>query len=181
MELKLELQLVHYSFNNAGVIRKAWDRINEFCQKYESEADLDILFEDVMQNYFSSSPRMLIFVLLDNEEIVAHMLVTLDEYYGSRFITIQQYWKDPGVKIPMEIRIAVFQKMGQWGKDNGVSQLRIWAKDSDTADHFEKYGFTRDQKIIMNTSLKNVADRLAELPKNEEKEEAKWVEAAEHQ
>jgi len=175
----VKIQQVHFAFNNPGLIKRLWDRVSEFCRRYESESDREILFEEMMANYFNSNPRMLMFVCLDDEEnIVGHLIATIDEYYGSKFITIHQYWKDPGIKIPDNLKAEVFIALGRWGELCGTDKVRVWARNSTVANLFEKYGFERDKKIIMNASIKDVANRLAELQPNEENGEPAWAEAA---
>lgn len=173
----MELVLVHYSSARPELMLPAWSRIKEFCMRYESDADHAILFEEVTRNYFSATPNMLIYVGLIGGEIAAHAVATIDNYYGHKCVNLLQYWKQDEVKVPDEVKIAVLVDLIRWGKEAGTDKLRIWARNEEIANIFErKYGFKRDQRIIMNTSLTEMADRIAELPAPEEEEEKSWVE-----
>ena len=170
-----ELHIVHHSTDFRHLLLPAWERIKNFCNKYESDADQAIFFEEICKSYWSDSPTIVVYVGLLDDEVKAHAVVTIDNYYGHISLNLLQYWRDEDVRVPQWIKERVVYDMMQMGKDLGVDKLRVWARNEDVANFFvDYYGFERDKKIILNTSLAGFANRLAELTssKGETKEEA---------
>jgi hypothetical protein len=154
----MQLHLVHYSQNCPQLLRQLCERIELFCANYESDADRDILFEQVTKNYFDASPRMLFLVAEEDGKVVAHLVAQIEEYYGARYVSIIQYWRDKGIRIPDEMKADAFRQLIHWGKMMATDKVRIWARNEEVAQVFEKtYGFVRDKRIIMNASLSEIA------------------------
>jgi hypothetical protein len=167
----MELLRVHYSLNGRGYLREFIRRVERFCEKYESESDLDVLFESITESYYSDRPGIICYLGVENGISVAHSMISLEQFFGHHYINMLQYWRDPSVKVPYKIKEMVFREIIKWGREMGIDDMRIWARNEEVAQLFENvYGFERSEHIIMNASLEKVADRIAELPLPEEKE-----------
>lgn len=147
---------VHASNPEArGLLRPLVERIIDFCIKYESEADPEIMYEEIVKSYVMPSPPMALFAAVDDDgKIVSHMVATIEVFFGSRSVSILQYWKDDEVKVPDEMKFQVFEALRDWGEACGATRFRVYARNEVVAKIFEtKYGFQRDRKVMMNTPL----------------------------
>lgn len=161
----MNLFLVHSTTDHPNLLKPMLERIEKFCDRFGSEADPNIFFEAIARSYFSETPDMLLFAAVQEGNIVAHALYTFENFYGHKYVNMMQYWVDEECKVSYQFKEMVFRDVAAWAKEIGTDDVRIWARNEEVADLFEKvYGFERSEKVIMDTSLKKVADRIAELP-----------------
>lgn len=153
----MKIIIVHASTPGArSYFRCALDRIVDFCRKYESEADPELMYSEVCRNFFLENPSMVVFVGLNERgAIVAHLLAAIEEYFGNRRVTVLQYWKDHGESIGLDQKAEVLEAVAQWGQRCGATEMKIYARNEQVAQIFEKYGFKRDKKVIMNAPLES--------------------------
>jgi len=159
----MELLAVHYTSAVPGLALRTWRRMEEFCERYESESDINMLFDEFMNSYFSDSPYMIPFVIVDNGEIIAHAVVTMENYYGNKYINIFQHWKNRGCTIPSDLYTEFFSTIKKWGELHGTDRVRLWARNESVARLFRRgLGFERDEKVIMNSSLSLLEKRMTD-------------------
>ena len=144
-----------------ALLKPALDRVMEFTQANESDADTNILFAELSAAYFHQNPTTMTWVGVDDDgAIVAHMVATIDNYYGGRFVTIHQLWKDPGEEITQEQRGKMFDSLFKWGRDNGCKDVRVYAMNEIVAGVFEEgYGFTRTERVMLKVPIENGEER----------------------
>ena len=145
------IKMVHSGIpSSQKYFRPVLDRIVKFCEQFETEADVDELFEHIIRNHISPEPTALIFVDVDeNDEIKAHMLANIESYFNSRNVTITQYWKDKGHSIPKRDIEMVLDNLRSWGKNNGATKLRIFARNEAVSRVLSRYGFRRPNRVEM--------------------------------
>ena len=143
---------VHSTVNGSHMyLREFIGRCEEFADKYNSEANLEHQFAALTSSFFSPNPVFRMFVSIDNEGVVqAHALVGVDEFMGSRTITIMQYWVDPPYKAPDEDKEQFFEAIKLWAKDVGAKNMRIFARNKAVARMFRMfYGFKERERVEM--------------------------------
>jgi hypothetical protein len=126
-----------------------------FTERYESDADTEILYAELAAAYFQTQPTTMLWVgLNDDEQIVAHLFATIDNYYGGRFVTIHQLLKDSGEEITEEQRAEMFGALKEWGRGHGCTDIRVYAINDAVAGVFEEgYGFTRTERVMLKTPI----------------------------
>lgn len=129
-------------------------RVSDFCRLYHSDADPDILAEALAESYYSPTPPMMCFVTLDeNNVIVSHALLTIDDYYGKVTVNILQYWKDRGIRYGKETYDDFFKLATSWAKANNAELIRMTARNRAVADVLAKHGFTDSGRVVMTRPL----------------------------
>lgn len=168
----MEVYLVHYSTDHPNLLKRLLERIEQFCSRYESEANPDIFFEALTESYYSVSPGFLMFAGIEDGKMIGHAVYSMENFYGHKYVNMMQYWVDPDCKIDYKFKEKVFRDVKVWADEAGTDDVRIWARNEQVAELFEKvYGFERSEKVIMETSLVKVADRIAERRPAKKEEE----------
>lgn len=168
----MDVQLVHSTVGNTELLLELGTRAGEFCGRFDSEADPGLLFAEIAENHFSDFPSMLCFVGHVDGEMKAHVIFRIENFMGHRFVNVMQYWHDDGAQVPVEFKHDVFEIVLNWAASAGIDDVRIWARNEGVAKIFEGiYGFRRREIVIMDASLREIANRMSELLPGEEKGE----------
>jgi len=160
----VNITLIHSTHGRRGLLMQFCDRLRKFCVKYGSDANPDALAEAAAQAYFSDTPGMLCFAIVEDGKIVAHAIVTLEGYYGKVSVNIPQFWKDPGTKIDNEIYREFFRFVSGWARYNGADVIRMTARSGAVATVLAKHGFTETGRVLMSRPLdkEEVWERVGE-------------------
>jgi hypothetical protein len=143
------------------LLKPALERVMEFTTANDSDADPSVLFAELAASYFHQEPSTCLWVGLDeSEKIVAHLFATIDNYYGGRFLTIHQLWKDPDVTVTEDDRDVMFGNLHRWAKATGCKDIRIYAMNKIVADIFEKgYGFVPTERVMMSMPIEDSEEK----------------------
>lgn len=152
----MKVVLMHVSNPEThAFLRTALERVMTFVSMNDSDADPEILYAELAAAYFQPNPTTMMWVGADEDgAIVAHMVATIDNYYGGRFVTIHQLWKDPGEEITTEQRAEMFGSLKEWGRGHNCADIRVYAINDTVAEVFEEgYGFTRTERVMLKTPI----------------------------
>lgn len=143
------------------------DRVAEFSQTFgDGEEDISSgLVLAVSQSFMSKSPSMLAWIGIDeNEKIVAHLLATVDAYFGHKYVMVHQLWVDKGVEFTDQDRATFYRALARWGADNGCREVHCMANNAAVAkifkarDGFEETGRVSMKRIIQASDLPPVEE-----------------------
>lgn len=139
-----------------ALMPEALSRVRTFCRKYDSDADADLLCAHIKRNFDSTSmpePNLLLLVGVQGGRMVGHLLASLDEWCGSRHLSILQYEADQGVAPPVGLMRAVLDQLGEWARQRGATAIQLLARNPALVRAFQRhYGF-RVEKTLMRRSL----------------------------
>lgn len=138
-------------------LRQTLNRIVSFCETMDSDADKEMMYAECSMNYFMDDPGLVMFAGVDdNDQVVAHLLASMNEYYGGKFVTILQCWKNSDVKtFDMQGKHGLVEKLKAWGRANGAKDVRTFARNETVAQILEDYdcGFSRSEKVILSVPI----------------------------
>lgn len=125
----------------------ALDRIEKFCQKYETDGDERWSRETLIKAFASDAPNLMCFLLLECDKVVGHVLCGLDEWAGKRFLTILQYEMDgPG---DPNVILKALRDLEQWGRAIGANGWQAICRDATLARVFRTYyGFEESGFLV---------------------------------
>jgi hypothetical protein len=117
------------------------DRAEEFCTKYDSDADPAKLSDIIIQHFSSRSDTMLMMVSVVDNQVVAHLLASIDTWCGAKYATILQYEADKG-KMPYEDKQVGNMVLTKWA-DFHKADIQLLARSDKVARVFKRlWGFT---------------------------------------
>jgi hypothetical protein len=145
----MNLVIVNSHFNS-GYLIQVMERVRNFCIQFESDANPDIFCEAVAEAYFRENPGLYSFAVVDDAgKVVAHAIVTVENYYGTITINIPQFWKDKGVQIPGELYDRFFELVIGLAKANKATKIRMSARNSAVARVLGRLGFKDTGRVVM--------------------------------
>ena len=130
----------------------AAQRIARFAQKYDSDADVMMLIASLKQQFTHPRPMIQTVVLLNGDKSVdGHLLVSLEEWFGTRFATLVQYETD--IATPHNLTTPTLDWVEAWARENGAQFMQALALNDKIARAYSVFrGFDRN-RIIMRKSL----------------------------
>ena len=152
----MKVQLMHVSQQKTHrLLRTALERVMTFSEMYESDSDTEILYAELAAAYFQERPMTMLWVGLDDGgKVVAHLFATIDNYYGGRFVTIHQCWKDPDVKdFTLDEKKELVEAVKTFGRPFGCTDVRTFAINSTIGDILETYGFERTGREMLKVPI----------------------------
>lgn len=105
---------------------QALARVRAFRANYEHYGDVERLVRVIEAHFLTDDPDVLLIVGVEDGKVMGHMLLTLDEWLGSKFVTIQQYEVD--VALPREELRAHLALVETWARHKGAGEIRIIAE-----------------------------------------------------
>lgn len=151
----MRLVFAHGKWGERRILLDLLERIVSFCQSFHSDADPYILAEAAAEAYFSESPGMIMFAAVDDSgKVVAHLLASMEDYYGKKSVNVIQYWKDSGVKLPDHIYAGFWSFVNTWAEFNGAEDIKMTARNRAVADVLAKHGFTETGRVLMSRPVK---------------------------
>lgn len=125
------------------------ERLAAFCRKYESEANPDQVVQTYKSHFLADDPLIIAIVALHDDQIVGHLLVSLDTWMGTKVATILQYEHDAGALLPPETLQKTFAWLRQWAQDHGAYALQALVRDPKLSKTFvTNYGFKPKAVIL---------------------------------
>lgn len=127
-------------------------RITEFCHKYSTDSNPQMLTEAYVAHFVAEHPDMLAMVGLNGEgRLCGHILVSVDTWFDHKYLTILQYQHDDA--IPQGLLEAVFDKLKAWGEERGCTQMQVLAQDEKRARAFQRFYRFRRHRILMRRGI----------------------------
>lgn len=128
-------------------LRAACDRVAAFAEKYDPEANPDILYPLLVSSYLEATGMSLLLILRD-AELIGHCLLVVEDYYGTRSLNVNQYELDES--IPDEIAKQGIADIAKNAARVGATKVRIQARNKRVARLFRtRYGFREAVKVPM--------------------------------
>lgn len=153
----MRVEFIHKSHpKNVKYLRQTLSRIVKFTEALDSDANQEILFAECAAEFFSDNPALAMFAGIDeNDKVVAHLLASVNDYYGGKFVLIDQCWKNSDVEFNLDGKSGLVDLLKEWGKANGCTDVRTFARNEAVAQILEGYdtGFARSEKVILSTPI----------------------------
>lgn len=132
----------------------ALDRIRAFCEKYDSDANVETLFDNIIVNFASGKPVVIPLLLLDRDGTVrGHMLLTIEDWMGCRMATIIQLEVDHETPLTIEVIQPAYDWVEGWAQKQGAQFLQCFARNEMVERLFrQRYGFDT-KRILMRKKL----------------------------
>ena len=133
-------------------------RVYNFCQKYDSDADPAMLCAAIKREFIEPNPKSAIILAMDTDESgvtkpVGHLLVSLESWYGTKMATIVQYEVDGGTKIPRAQLRECFGKVERWALLSGAKFLQCMARGPKEARAFSIFYGMQPQRTMMRKTI----------------------------
>lgn len=157
----MKIELMHVSRPETHkLMRPMLGRVMAFTQMYESDADLNTLFATLTAAYFHENPTLCMWVGLDEDgEVVGHLFATIDSYFGGKFVTIHQCWKDESVKdFTLQNKKDLTEVVKEFGRRHGCTDVRTYAINETVAQILETYGFARDPRVMLKVPIEEIKE-----------------------
>jgi hypothetical protein len=132
------------------------DRVRAFRATYEHFGDVERLCRVIEAHFLVDDPDVMLIVGWDGARVVGHALLTLDEWLGDKFVTIQQYEWDAALP-RAEVR-AHLARIEEWARRKGAGQIRVVAEGPVRERAYRAfYGF-EGGKTLMSRKVKEAQD-----------------------
>lgn len=105
-------------------------RIKAFVAKYDSDGDPAVVQHDVEVDFVAATGGYHIIVALKGLTIVGHLLSRSVDYFGRRYVYVQQMEIDEGSGVTIEQERTAFKTIRQWQKSIGALGIRAVAPDA---------------------------------------------------
>jgi hypothetical protein len=140
------------------LLRESLERVVMFTTSQESDADAKRLYSEISSNYFQPNPLMRLWVGTDDDnKVVAHLLATVDDYFGGKFVTIHQCWKDMEIKdFTLDEKKQLVEIVKEFGRPFGCTDVRTFAMNEEVAKILETYGFERTERVMLKVPIEEV-------------------------
>lgn len=103
---------------------KVADRLATFCEDLQTDDSAQRMSREFFDGLMQQNPTALVWVGLDPAgEIVLHMLASIREGDGKRWIEVTQYKKDGD--FPEDLIREQWEVMERWGKTWGCTEVRL--------------------------------------------------------
>lgn len=121
-------------------------RVENFNLRYDTDSKPGRLNEALRRSFIESMPGMIGMLLLTDKAVIGHLVVTLEDWMGTKMATIIQLESDE--PITPEMMDVPYEFLHHWAAGNGCAFLQCMARSEVVARLFrQKYGF--DQKRIL--------------------------------
>lgn len=146
--------------NNSGSIhafgREFLSRVLSFCEKYDSDADKNVLFAEVVREMHTLDPSITGWVIYreDTMEVVAHCLVAVENYFGSRSVSVLQAELDEQHRPGRGVITEVWKKVKAYAYTRYIDRIKIMARNHKVARVFRRfYGFKESERRVMTYDI----------------------------
>ena len=129
-----------------ALVPKALERIRRFAAVYDSYADTAIMVDGLQRTFASDKPLAKVLVYTVGEEVRGHLLATIENWFGTVFVTIVQYELDQ--PLDAEMREACFQWLEGWGRSMDAQFTQVLAEGDALPRVYERIGFERTKTIL---------------------------------
>lgn len=139
-----------------GLMPMLCERIRAFCTKYDSDAKPETFIQQLQTSFVLREPGIIGMLLLDgNVNVTGHIVVSLEEWMGTRMATILQLESDE--PLTEELVRAPLEWFEWWAIANKAEHFQCFARNQAAARLFErKYGF-QNMRVLMRKKLQPVA------------------------
>jgi len=124
-------------------------RITDFCDRFDTEANGKVLAKCVERDFVkeTNEQEYMIIVVLQGGEIVGHLLVHLDIYYGYRSVYVHQAELNHARVSPDEVLNAL-KLVNDWGKMQGAKKIKGASITKRQAERMERNGFKQELILL---------------------------------
>ena len=139
-----------------ALLPAALDRVRKFRATYERFGDVERLCRVIEAHFLTDDPNLLLIVGYDGEKLVGHLLLTLDEWMGDKFVMIHQYeWDTALPRAEVREHLA---RIEEWARRKGAGQVRVIAEGPVRERAYRAfYGF-EGGKTLMTKKVKEAQD-----------------------
>lgn len=123
------------------------ERVRQFCIKYDTDNEPDILARSVMLDFVRDEPGFFIMVAVRDYNIVGHLLACISTapWGTKKRLAVLQHKDDEGAKIPEELLQAGLKMLVRWGREQGATQMTTVATNKEVERRLHVfYGFETD-------------------------------------
>lgn len=110
-----------------AIIGRVLQRIRDFSAKYDTDGDPDAIERDVELDFAAGTNGYHILVALKDLDVVGHLLSRSVDYFGRRYVYVQQMELDAGSGVTLEQERAAFRVIKQWQRSIGALGIRAVA------------------------------------------------------
>lgn len=136
-------------------------RIASFAREHDSDADVGMMVTQLKISFVRPDGPASIILLLDDGQVIGHLLTTIEEWFGTKFATIVQYSLDK--PCPRNFTILALEEVERWAKSRGATFVQCLALDDKRARAFSVFhGFTKN-RIVMRKALSTDVSKTAEI------------------
>ena len=166
----VKIEWVHASQGNlARLLPDALKRIGQFVDKYDLDANPDLLIMHIAHQAALPRPENVILVSIADGKVVGHLVAAVDNYFGSSFVVITQLEVDKGINIGRATFDKGLEYIDDWARNLGISKQRIWARNEAVSRIFTRYGYRSTGKVLMERDVPAKEEESpAELPEKAE-------------
>lgn len=147
------VERVHLANRNLRWAPAVLERARRFCETYDSDADVEVMTAHLMAEMFAREPSHLILVGIQDEQAVGHLVALIEDFYGSRGVTVTQLMVDREAHVPREVFRLGMDVVEQWARSVGACRIGNWARNPAVARLFQRYGFEASERVLMRKPL----------------------------
>lgn len=127
------------------------ERVENFCVRYDSDADPKILSNILITHFTQYNDNMLLLVSIVDNKVVAHLVAGIDTWCGAKYGTIIQYEANRG-EMPLEDKQQGYWYLENWATKH-QAQLQILARNPQMAKLFNRYWGFKPERILMRKRI----------------------------
>lgn len=123
-------------------------RIRDFSTKYDADGDPRIVAREVELDFASSGGKYLILTAVRDLEVVGHLLARAIDYFGHRYIYVQQMELDERSGVTLAQERGAFKAIQAWQRGIGARGIRAVAP---TPAHVRRLRMLHGGQAILTT------------------------------
>lgn len=133
---------------------QALERVRKFRANYEHFGDVEKLCRVIEAHFLTDDPGVMLVVGVEDGVVVGHLLLSVDEWCGYKYVTIQQYeWDKALPREEVKQHLALVEK---WARLKGAGEIRVVAEGPVRERAYRAfYGFKGGQ-TLMSKKLEEV-------------------------
>lgn len=126
-------------------------RVADFCVKYDTDADPMLMVAQLRTAFVQPKSNAYILLLLEDGNVIGHLLVTLEEWFGTRIASIVQYELDK--TIPRSMANETLRCVEDWARQAGAAFVQCMARNEAVARTFSTYFNFKRERVMLRKSL----------------------------
>jgi hypothetical protein len=141
---------VNYLFpETLCVLPELFARVRAFCNEYEHFGDPEVLVRTLGMQTFFDSPDLVALVMVDDLwNVKGHCILSLDQYLGKKYITLQQYQLDePLTREQWKEQMTMIEN---WARSKGATEVRALVEGEVRERAYRAfYGFKKIRTLMV--------------------------------
>jgi len=136
------------------ILPQVCDRIRLFCEHHSTDTDPEVLCEMLSPHFTAPHPLIDAVVAAWEMKLVGYLLASLDDWYGTKAVTVLQYQHDGGFAgITRDILTKGFAILEDWGRERDADYIQALVQDRKIVIAHKRFHHFKAHSLLMRRSI----------------------------